>query len=165
MRNLTSEDFTCIKILNTKKENERQWEKSKAVFDHFYTFLLQKGLGDPIARRRTKDMVFFVMDYLFVHDDAESILDVTDYTIRQFLGDWYIRHFPKPTIHGITLKLRAFADFFNFLNTLGYITDEELTEIKAVCKDRKWFEMRLKTYKQARNELLTDSGYGLSKKI
>ncbi len=146
MRELTSEDFICIKILNTAKENERQFKKSKIVFDHFYAYLLQKGVGEHIARRRLRDINYFILNYLFVHDDAESMLDVTDYTIRQFLGDWYIRHFPKPTVNRIALMLRAFNDFFNFLNTLGFIADEELAGIKAVIKERKWFEMRLKAY-------------------
>ena len=42
--------------------------------------------------------------------------------------------------------LKAISDFFTFLNEKGFISKEELSEIKEVCKDKAWFEMRLKTY-------------------
>lgn len=45
--------------------------------------------------------------------------------------------------------LESISKFFNFLRDEGFITDEYLNEIKDVCKDTAWFEMRLKTYFEA----------------
>jgi len=143
---LLKEHFKCIKTGNSDRQNERQWEQSKLVFDGFHSFLVEKDLKQATVIRRYKDMVFFVMDYLFVHDDAESILDVTDFTIRQYLGDWYIRNFPHPTANKIKLCLRAFNDFFSFLNHEGFITRKEFIAIKEACKDTKWFQLRLKNH-------------------
>jgi len=90
--------------------------------------------------------VFFVMDYLFVYDDATSILEVSGDTIKTFLGNWYIRKNWNPSIKEMKSLLRALSDFFTFLYKKGFMDKEELNEIKKVCKDTAWFEMRLKTY-------------------
>jgi hypothetical protein len=161
MKRLQSDDFLCIKTVNTHRENNRQLKRSKVVFGEFHAYLLQKGLNEAAARRRTKEIALFVMDYLFVHDDAESILDVTDYTIIQYLGSWYVRNIPKPSNHGIAIKLRSFNDFFTFLNYYGFISENDLMLIKAVCKDRKWFEMRLKFYAETGKELVSEKNTGL----
>jgi hypothetical protein len=45
--------------------------------------------------------------------------------------------------------LRAISDFFTFIRNEGFISDLDLEEIKDVCKDVGWFEMRLQTYSAA----------------
>ena len=46
-------------------------------------------------------VAFFIMDYLFVYDNATSVLEVDGDTIRRFLGNWYIRKFINPKISEI----------------------------------------------------------------
>jgi len=60
-------------------------------FDCFFEYLKDKGLKESTASKRTQRIVFFILDYLFVYDDALSILEVSGDTIRTFLGNWYIR--------------------------------------------------------------------------
>ncbi len=43
--------------------------------------------------------------------------------------------------------LSSLFDFFEFLFTRELITEEQFEIIKQVCKDKAWFENRLKTYK------------------
>ena len=156
MEKIKKEHFECIKEDNSDEENERQWEHSKIIFDKFYEYLKNKGLKETTADNRTGKVEFFVMDYLFVYDDAMSILEVSDYTIRTFLGNWYIRKFMDPKISTIKSFLRAISNFYEFIYKEGFITKEHLREIKEVCKDKEWFEMRLITYFEANSEEFYD---------
>jgi len=125
-------------------------KRSKIVFDHFYDYLTKdKGLKKSTARKRTEMAGFFVMNYLFVYDDAMSILEVCGDTIRTFLGNWYIRKMWNLSISQMKSFLRALSNFFTFLSQRGFMDKEELNEIKKVCRDTAWFEMRLKTYFEA----------------
>lgn len=111
-----------------------------------------KGLKESTAGKRTEKAAFFIMNYLFVYDDAMSILEFSGDTVRTFLGNWYIRKFINPSIVGIRSYLRAISDFFTFLREGDFIFKEQLSEIKEVCKDKAWFEMRLKTYFNAKRD-------------
>jgi hypothetical protein len=146
---LRREHFECIKEENSEEEDERQWEKSKIVFDHFCEYLKNKGLKESTSSKRTKMAIFFIMDYLFVYDDIESILEVSGDTIRTFLGNWYIRKFLDPRISEIKSFLRSILDFFTFLQEEDFVSEADLAEIRDVCKDVSWFEMRLRTYRTA----------------
>ena len=149
MKRMKPEHFECIVEDNSPEEREKQWKRSKIIFDHFYEYLKNKGLKESTAYKQTERVVFFVMDYLFVYDDAMSILEISGDTIRIFLGNWYIRKFWDPPLPGIKSYLKSISDFFTFLNEKGFISKEELSEIKDVCKDKAWFGMRLKTYFEA----------------
>ena len=152
MEKIKNEHFECIKEDNSEEEYEKQWRRSKIIFDHFYEYLRNKGLKESIASKRTEMAAFFIMDYLFVYDDAMSVLEVDGDTIRRFLGNWYIRKFLSPNMSEIKSFLKSISDFFTFLHEKGFISKEELSEIKEVCKDKAWFEMRLKTYFEAEGE-------------
>ena len=152
MEKIKEEHFECIKEDNSQEEDEKQWKRSKIVFDHFYEYLKNKGLKESTAGKRTERAAFFIMDYLFVYDDAMSILEVSGDTVRTFLGNWYIRKFLNPSIVSIKSYLRSISDFYIFLSEKGFISKGQLSEIKEVCKDREWFEMRLKTYFNCKRE-------------
>jgi len=152
MERIKSEHFECIKEDNSQEEYEKQWKRSKIVFDCFYEYLKDKGLKESTAGKRTEMAAFFIMDYLFVYDDAMSILEVSGDAIRTFLGNWYIRKFINPSMPRIKSYLKSISDFFTFLRETGFISKGELSEIKEVCKDKAWFEMRLKTYFSAKRD-------------
>ena len=152
MEELKRAHFECIKEDNSDEEDEKQWKHSKIIFEKFNEYLKNKGLKETTADNRTGKVEFFVMDYLFVYDDAMSILEVYDDTIRRFLGNWYIRKFMDPKISSIKSYLKAISNFFEFIYKEGFITKEHLMAIKEVCKDKEWFDMRLKTYFEADGE-------------
>jgi hypothetical protein len=149
---LNLKHLECIKEDNSSRENERQWRRSKIVFEHFYEYLRKKGVVETQARSRTEKAIFFIMDYCFVYEDVESILDVSGDTIRRFLGNWYIRKFINLTFGGIKANLNSIPYFFTFLKDRGFISKEKLAEIKVVCRDKAWFEMRLKSYLEAEDD-------------
>jgi hypothetical protein len=144
--------FECIKEDNSESENERQWKRSKIVFEEFHDHLKGKGLKESTCDKRANEPVFFIMDYLFVYHDETSMLDVDEDTIRTYLGNWYIRKFWDPSVKGIKSSLKAISDFYTFLHSLDFIDKEEVKDIKLACKDLDWFEMRLKTYFEADGE-------------
>jgi hypothetical protein len=153
MEKLKQAHFECIKEDNSEEEDDKQWKRSKIVFDQFYDYLTkEKSLKESTAGRRTEMAAFFVMNYLFVYDDAMSVLEVYGDTIRTFLGNWYIRKTWNPSISRIKSSLRALSDFFTFLYKKGFMAKEQLNEIKEVCKDTGWFEMRLKKYFEANGD-------------
>ena len=140
------EHLECIKEENSEEEDERQWERSKIVFDRFHEYLLNRGLKERTADDRTQRVVFYVMNYLFVYEDVENILEASADTIRTFLGNWYIRKFWDPNMPEIKSFLRAILDFYKFLVKEGLASEASLEEMEEVCKDVPWFEMRLRTY-------------------
>ncbi len=152
MEEIKTEHLECIKEDNSEEENEKQWKRSKIVFDRFYEYLKNKGLKESTAGKRTEMAAFFIMNYVFVYDDAMNILEVSGETIRKFLGNWYIRKFMNPSMANIKSYLESISNFFAFLNEKGFISKGELSEIKEVCKDKAWFEMRLKTYFEAEGD-------------
>ena len=140
------EHLECIKEENSEEEDERQWERSKIVFDRFHEYLLNRGLKEETADDRTQRVVFYVMNYLFVYEDVENILEASADTIRTFLGNWYIRKFWDPNMPEIKSFLRDILDFYKFLVKEDLASEADLEEMEGVCKDVPWFEMRLRTY-------------------
>ena len=108
-----------------------------------------KGLKKGDVNKQTDKAIFFVMEYLFVYDNANSILEVSDITIRKFLGNWYIRKVWGINISTMKDYLTAISNFYEFLFEKGFISQERLSKIQEVCKDVDWFEMRLRTYRTA----------------
>ncbi len=153
MEELKAEHFECIKEENSEEESERQWERSGIVFETYYQSLLDRGLKEITAANRHDRVAFFVMDYLFVYDDAlESILEVDGDTIRTYLGNWYIRKFWVLKLSDINASLAAISDFFKFLEKQGLVDKEQLGNIQEACRDKAWFQMRLETYFKADGE-------------
>ena len=149
MNEIEEKNFKCIKEDNSDEENEKQWKISRIVFEHFYEYLKNKGLKKGDVNKQTDKVIFFVMEYLFVYDNANSILEVSDITIRKFLGNWYIRKVWGPDISTMRDYLTAISNFYEFLFEKGFISQERLNKIQEVCKDVDWFEMRLRTYRTA----------------
>jgi len=152
MEKIKSEHFECIKEENSEEEHEKQWKRSKIIFDNFYEYLKNKGIKESTAGRRTEMAAYFIMDYVFVYDDVMNILEVSGDTIRTFLGNWYIRKYVKPNLSDIKSFLKSISDFYTFLQENNFISNEHLSEIKKVCKDTQWFDMRLKTYFSAHGD-------------
>ena len=96
------------------------------------------------------------MNYFFVYADELSILETDDTTIRRFLGNWYIRKNWAPKFKEMKEILSALFDFFEFICKKGFITIEQFEKIKQVCKDKDWFENRLKTYKTAKGDIFKE---------
>jgi len=61
MEEIKGKHFECIKEDNSEEEKEKQWQRSKVVFDQFYEYLKNKGLNEKTAVRRTDQAVFFIM--------------------------------------------------------------------------------------------------------
>ncbi len=132
---------------------EKQWERSKIVFDSFFKYLKEKGLKESTAAQKAEMVAFFVMQYLFIYSDyADSIVEVYEDEIRTFLGNWYIRKSWTPREAEMNKILTAIKDFYTFLHKEGFIDKEYLNEIKAVCNDKEWFSRRLKDYFELEDE-------------
>lgn len=147
MEKLKEEHLECILEEYTEEEEEKQWERTKIVFDHFHKYLMDKGLKKETADERTERVTFFIMNFVFANEDRiENIIEISEETIRRFLGNWYIRKFLNPTMSEIKSFLRYILDFFIFLEKKGFVSDADVEEITDVCKNVPWFEMRLRTY-------------------
>lgn len=156
MEKIKDECFRRIKEENSSKEYEIQWENSSIIFDQFENYLKAKGMKEKNAEKLTNRASFFIMDYLFTYSFITNILAVDEDIIRVYLGNWYIRKFMNPTLKEIYASLRAISRFYTFLQKEDYMCKEDLEEIKSVCKDKKWFEMRLKIYFDADREEFFD---------
>ena len=145
---LKKENFECIKEDNSEEEDYKQWENSEIIFKEFKKHLSKKGCKDNLIERQFEYISYFVMDYFFVYADEVSILETDDTTIRKFLGNWYIRE-NNGLLKFTEMKkfLSALFDFFEFIYKNEFITIAQFEKIKQVCKDKDWFNNRLKTYK------------------
>jgi hypothetical protein len=144
---IQKENFKRILKDNSEEEHRKQLDNSKIIFDEFKQYLEGKTIKESIIERQLEFSLFFVMDYLFVYSDKLSILETDDVTIRKFLGNWYIRKNSLGNFKEIKEILSALFDFFEFIYIKEFITIEQLDDIKKVCKDKDWFENRMKTYK------------------
>jgi len=144
---LTKQNFECVNEANSDEEDKRQWEKSQIVFDVFEEYLHTKGYNNTLIQRQLEYSSYFVMNYYFVFEDELSVLETDDTTIRKFLGNWYIRENVSPSFEEINEIITALLDFFEFVFINDFITVEQFEIIELVCKDKEWFETRLKTYK------------------
>ncbi len=149
---LEAKNFECIKEDNSEEENERQWERSKIVFEEFRKYLSGKNYKDKLIERQLGYSSYFMMNYFFVYADEMSVLGTDDTTIRKFLGNWYIRKNWTPKFKEMKEILSALFDFFEFTYKNDFITSAQFEKIKQVCKDKEWFENRLKTYKTAEGD-------------
>ena len=149
---LRKENFECIKEDNSEEENEKQWEVSKNIFESFKEYLINKGCKENIVERQIGCITYFVMDYFFVYADEISVLETNEATIRKFLGNWYIRKNWSPNFKEIKEILSALFDFFDFLKSIQLISIEQYESLIHTCKDKVWFENRLKTYKTAEGD-------------
>ena len=149
---LTKKNFECIKEDNSEEENDRQWDVSKSIFAAFRDYLLNKGCKEDLTERQVGNITYYVMNYFFVYADEISVLETNETTIRKFLGNWYIRKNWSPNIKEIKEILSALFDFFEFLKSTNLIPKEQYESIINTCKDKDWFEKRLKTYKTAKGE-------------
>ena len=153
---MKKENFECIKEDNSEEEIDKQWKNSKAIFEEFEKYLNEKEFKDDLIKRQLGYSSYFVMNYFFVYADELSILETDDTTIRRFLGNWYIRKNWAPKFKEMKEILSALFDFFEFIYLKGFITIEQFEKIKQVCKDKDWFENRLKTYKTANGEIFKE---------
>ncbi len=149
---IKSEFFNCIKEDNSEEEQQRQWNHSRPIFEEFEKYLKNKGYNDSLIERQIGYSSFFVMNYYFIYEDGNSILETDEEIIRKFLGNWYIRKNWTPNIKEIKEILSSLFDFFEFIQKHNLISKESFEEIKNVCKDKVWFEKRLETYKTAEGE-------------
>jgi hypothetical protein len=149
---IDSKHFKCIKEDNSQEDDERQWELSKIVFDRFYEYLKKKGLKESTAEQRTDGAAFFIMRYVFVYEDVIDIRAISEETVRKYLGNWYIRKVMNSSIKEIKLNLTALSNFFTFLKENDHITEDHLRELKGICRDTEWFEMRFRTYFESEGE-------------
>ena len=115
-------------------------------------YLLNKGSKEDLTERQVGNITYFVMNYFFVYADEISILETNEITIRKFLGNWYIRKNWSPNVKEIKEILSALFDFFEFLKSTNLISTEQYESIINTCKDKGWFEKRLKTFKTAKGE-------------
>jgi hypothetical protein len=146
---LKKENFECVKEDNSEEENNRQWERSKIVFEEFRKYLNGKNYKDELIERQLGYSSYFMMNYFFVYEGKISVLETEEFTIRTFLGNWHIRKNWSPNSKEMKEILSALFDFFEFAYNKEFITIEQFEKIKQVCKDKEWFEHRLKTYKTA----------------
>ena len=146
---LKANNFECITEDNSEEEIQRQWKNSEIVFDEFRKYLSERNYKEELIERQLGYSSFFVMNYFFIYEDKISVLETEEITIRTFLGNWYIRKNWSPNFKEMKEILSALFDFFEFLHQKEFITLEQFEKIKQVCKDKNWFEHRLKTYKKA----------------
>ncbi len=147
MTELSNVNFEHVDINEFDDWREEQWKRSRVVFDSFYDYLLEKGIKESTAARKTNMAATFIMNFLFVYmDHTENMLEADDDDIRSFLGNWYIRKSMRPTTKEINQFLISIADFYTFLHKKGYFSKGSLAEIKEVCKDKEWFAERLDSY-------------------
>ncbi|MCD4784409.1 MAG: hypothetical protein K8T10_11365 [Candidatus Eremiobacteraeota bacterium] len=156
MEKIKYEYFRCIMEDNSQEEYDLQREHSSVIFDQFRAYLKAKGVKEKKAEELENRAFFFIMDYLFTYSDTTNIIAVNKNIIRVYMGNWYIRKFMNPTMKEINASLRAVSSFYTFLHEEGFVSKDTLEEINSVCKDKKWFEMRLKTYHKAGRENFYD---------
>ena len=126
------------------KEWERQIEEAKThnnkLLIEFEKHLKTTSLKSNTIKNHINNVEFFANDFLLRYEIIPVEKGILQ--IGNFLGDFFIRKTSWASKYTIQENIASFKKFYSFLNKIGKVSKNELTEMKELIKDEKsdWIE-------------------------
>jgi len=126
------------------KEWERQIEEAKMhnnkLLIEFEKHLKTKSLKPNTIKYHIDNVEFYANDFLLRYEIIP--VEKGALQIGNFLGDFFIRKTSWASKYTIQENIASFKKFYSFLNKIGKVSNNELTEMKELIKDEKsdWIE-------------------------
>ncbi len=110
------------------------------LLEKYKQYLEDKEHNKAYIEKQLDFISFFGIHYLIGYS-GQSILEVDEYDVYDFLGSWYIRKVMYHDRTAIIPYLRALKKFFNFLFHFKKISEETYEALMAECNNpRKYIE-------------------------
>ena len=126
------------------KEWERQIEEVKThnnkLLLEFEKHLKTKSLKSNTIKNHIENVEFYANNFLLRYEIIPVEKGILQ--IGNFLGDFFIRKTSWASKYTIQENIASFKKFYSFLNKIGKVSKNELTEMKELIKDEKsdWIE-------------------------
>ncbi len=121
------------------KEWERQTEETKShnnkLLIDFENHLKTKSLKLKTIKNHIGNVEFYANDFLLRYEIIpveKGILEIGSY-----LGDFFIRKTSWASKYTIQENIASFKKFYSFLNEIGMVSKDELSEMKELIKYEK----------------------------
>jgi hypothetical protein len=121
-------------------------EETGKIVESFYNYLKQeKGLSEETASAHAHHIRFFALHYLVGYEE-KNLLEVTNWDIYDYLGNWYIRKVWGGGKGEVRPILTAFKKFYKFMHERGSVDKDQLDDILSACKDPRIYIRRFESY-------------------
>lgn len=126
------------------KKWEMQVEKTEKhnneLLVEFANYLETESLKTKTIKKHVDNISFYANDFLLRDDIIPAERGALD--IGGFLGDFFIRKCSWASRYTIQENIASFKKFYTFLNTIGKVSNDELSKMKELIKDGKsyWIE-------------------------
>lgn len=116
------------------EDDDLLYTKLNQLLEEYKEYLEEKGHKKVYIENQLNLMSFFGIHYLIRHN-RQSILEIDEYDVNDFLGSWCVRKVMYHDKATIIPYLRAFKKFFNFLLHSKKISEEQHEDLMAECNN------------------------------
>ncbi len=121
-------------------ECEKLREENHSFIIGFTRYLQNKKLSKKTIDKHVANIDFYINEYLLYESPKKASDGVNQ--VNYFLGYWFIRKAMWASPTSIKEYMTSLKHFYSYMNTIGQVNDEELSELKSEIKDNKdeWIE-------------------------
>lgn len=123
-----------------EEEEKRLKTELRKLVKEYKAYFVEKGHKKGYIDKQLELINFFGYHYL-INYTGQSILEIDEDDIYEFLGSWCLRKVMYHNKASIIPYLRAFKKFFNFLLVSKKISRDQCNDLMAECNNpRKYIE-------------------------
>ena len=121
-------------------ECEKHKEKNHTFLIGFDRYLQNKKLSKKTIAKHIGNIDFYINDFLLYESPEKAAEGVNQ--LNYFLGYWFIRKAMWASPTSIKEYITSLKHFYAYMNQIGQISSEELSNMKAEIKENKndWIE-------------------------
>jgi len=121
-------------------ECEKRKEENHTFMIGFTRYLQNKKLSKKTIDTHVRNIDFYINEFLLYESPQKASEGVNQ--LNYFLGYWFIRKAMWASPTSIKENITSLKNFYSYMNKIGQVTNEELSEMKEEIKDSKseWIE-------------------------
>ena len=116
-----------------ERECKRIRRENEKLLDGFADWLAAKGLSVATVDRHCENIEFYVNTFL-LYDDTETAAEGV-YSVRMFLGYWFIRKAMWASRASIKANAASLRKFYTFMVEKGKVDREDFNVLKRTIKN------------------------------
>ena len=121
-------------------ECEKRKEENQIYLNGFTRYLELKKLSQKTIDKHAGNIDFYINEFL-LYESPQKAAEGT-HELNYFLGYWFIKKAMWATPTSIRENCTSLKHFYSYMNQIGQVSDEELSELKNEIKESKdeWVE-------------------------
>ncbi len=116
-------------------ECEKRREENHTFLMGFTRYLKNKKLSQKTIDKHVGNIDFYINDFLLYENPEEAADGVN--RVNYFLGYWFIKKAMWASTTSIKENITSLKHFYSYMNKIGQVSDEELSDLKNVIKENK----------------------------